>query len=49
MSRPITPLEYGGLCRDSQVSIHWHTQNQKVRAAVVGNRWLHRAPLVRIC
>jgi hypothetical protein len=30
------------LCRDRREVNHWHKQNQQVRRAVVGNRWLYR-------
>jgi hypothetical protein len=37
------------LCRDRRLVNHWRTQNQQVRRAVVGTRWLHRAGLARFC
>jgi len=30
-----------GLCRDRREVTRWPTQNQAVRCAAVGNRWLH--------
>ena len=31
------------LCRDRRALNHWHTQNEQVTRAVIGNRWGYRA------
>jgi hypothetical protein len=36
-------------CRDRWPFNRWLTQNEQVRRAVVGNRWLHWAGLARFC